>query len=76
VPAVRSFDKENWHPEDWDFAKETPDYRIKHPFFCDHGQTFQYNRVDKRAGPGSFADCFKGTACSSCGKIIEEVQTL
>jgi hypothetical protein len=31
-----------------------------------------YTRIDHRAGPGSFADNYFGTACRLCGQVLEE----
>ena len=39
---------------------------------CDHSETTRYTRVDYRAGPGSLADNYEGTACVNCGLILEE----
>jgi hypothetical protein len=43
---------------------------------CPHANTVAYDRVDHRAGPGSFADNFSGHVCADCGIIVKEVQTL
>lgn len=40
--------------------------------FCKHENTVPFVRIDRRAGPGSFADNYKGVACLSCTKILSE----
>lgn len=42
---------------------------------CKHLQRDIFIRIDYRAGPGSFADNYKGVACRDCGKILSEEQT-
>ncbi len=43
--------------------------------FCDHDCTVEYIRIDHRAGPGCFADNYKGEVCLHCGAVLKEVQT-
>lgn len=43
---------------------------------CLHARQADYVRIDHRAGPGGYADNFKGVVCCDCGRIMSERQTL
>lgn len=49
--------------------------RMNNRLFCSHVERQNFVRIDHRAGPGSFADNYEGSACTGCGKIFEERRT-